>query len=522
MSEQKGTDTTFSTTGGVGSIRFTLGEISAAGLKLARLAEQLEPLGDRLRSEWEWLCEATQGSPACPYTALDNLRDTVWSCLRAQADTAELARKASAAARNYDEAEAHNASLSAKAAELRALGSGYQSWLLGPLAPVNLWADAWGSWQDAKAHGLRDATEKALNTGPAYGAGILGPGFGTFYLLTHLGLPDTVNSGVGPANFVRRTFDWTGLTKPGSLAVRAVPGAEWNATADKWRPGRAVSDPADGVPGTVDTTINGLLSGSKDAYGYPPGSIGVSRVDRGDGSRVWIVNLPGTEVWGDVDSENPWDLEGDLEGMTAAQKQMFTQQQIVIQELMKAALNAAGALAGEEVMITGHSGGGIHAAAAAADPAFLAKVNVKMLIIAGAPAKNLHVAPGVQVLDLQNEHDIVTAADYGPPPDTPRWVTVTSHRPGATDGADPLEIIRDAHDLDNYLNDARAMESSDDPAIQGARQKVGEILAPAFPGAAIKVTKFVFQGRDVNEPAPARTAAPPGKRQTNRETRDGR
>jgi len=522
MGEQEGSGTTLSTTGGVGSIRYTVGEISAAGMALARLAERLEPLVDRLRTEWEWLCAATQGAPAYPQTALDTLRTAVWSCMRAQGDTAQLARKAASAARNYDAAEAHNASVAAKGAGIQALAGGYQTWLWGPLAPVKFWADAWGSWQSAKSHGLRDATENLLNNGAAYGAGLLGPGSGAFYLLTHRGLPDTANAGVGPVNFMRKGFDWAGLTRPGRLAVRAVPAAEWNAAAGPWRPGHAVADQAGGVPGEVDATIKGLLEGSRDAYGYPPGSIGVDRVDRADGSRLWIVNLPGTEVWGEVDSENPWDFEGDLEGMTSAQSQMFAQQQVVIAELMKAALLAAGALASEEVLITGHSGGGIHAAAAAADPAFLAQVNVTMLIIAGAPVKNLHVPPGIKVVALENEHDIATAADYGPAPDSPDWVSVTSHRPGATEGRNPVEIIRDAHDLGNYLNDAQAMEHSDNPAIAGARQGVTEILLPAVPGGAVKVTKFVFQGRDVNDPVPAGAVNRPEKRPTNKQARGGR
>ncbi|WP_186759178.1 hypothetical protein [Arthrobacter alpinus] len=521
-------DTTFSITGGVGSIRYTMGEISAAGLKLARLAEQLEPLVDRLRSEWEWLCTATQqGAPGYPYGglnygAVDAVRAALWSCMRVQGDTAELARQTSNAARNYDEAEAHNAAVVAKTAQLQALGSGYQTWIWGPLAPVKLWVDAWHSWRGAKEQGLRDSTEKLLNNGPAYGAAALGPGIGSFYLLTHLGLVNTANSGVGAAAFVRGTFDWAGLAKPGRLAVQAIPRDQWYAPALPWQPDRAVAEPAEGVPGKVESTIKGLLEGSKAAYGYPPGSIGVDRVDRPDGSRVWIVNLPGTEVWNKVDSENPWDLEGDLEGMTAAQKEMFAQQHIVIQELMKAALHAVGALANEEVVITGHSGGGIHAVAAAADPAFLTKVNVKMLIIAGAPAKNLHVAPSIQVLGLENEHDIVTAADFGPAPDLPNWVSVTSHRPGATEGNDPVAIIREAHDLDNYLNDAKAVENSDDPAIRGIIQRVNELLVPAFHGAPVKVHKFVFQGRDVNTPVPARAVPPARKRPANKEAREWR
>ena len=57
-----------------------------------------------------------------------------------------------------------------------------------------------------------------------------------------------------------------------------------------------------------------------------------------------------------------------MEGMTAAHQEEFEQQEVLVQELIKESLAASGALPGEDVVLTGHSGGGIHAAAAAADP----------------------------------------------------------------------------------------------------------------------------------------------------------
>ncbi|MGO4384022.1 hypothetical protein [Specibacter sp. RAF43] len=503
---------TFTTTGGVGSIRYTLEEISAAGVKLGRLAQGLEPLVDRLQGEWSWLGSAPAGPAGYPFAALEAMRAGVWSCMRAQADTAALARKATRAATDYASAEAHNAAAAAQAARLGALGDGLQSWAWGSFAPLRLWGGAMAAWQNARKGGARDAAESILNNAPAYLAGLLGPGIGLSFLLTHLGYPDPANSGMVPAVMVRKAFDWSGLATPGRLDVRRVPPPNWSNQGEQWPRGHALPDPPDGgAPGVVEPTIKGALAGSQDAYGYPPGSIGVDRVDRPDGSRAWLVHLPGTEDWSAVDSANPFDLEGDLEGLTAAHAALFAQQQVVIQDLIKAALADAGALPGQDVLITGHSGGGIHAAAAAANPAFLATVNVRMLVIAGSPAKNLRVGPGIAVLDLENEHDLVTATDFGPPPASPTWVTVTSHRPGAADGADPLTLLKDAHELRNYLHDAAAMEGSDDPAIKGARDALRHFLG-ATAGAPVAVRRFVYQGRDVNDPQPGnpKPAARPG------------
>jgi len=495
--------TTFSITGGVGSIQYTLEEIADAGARLSRLGSELAPLVDRLRAEWSRLCDAGSDAASYPYAAIDALRAAVYAAMHSQAGTVELAGKASGAARNYAQAEAGNAARAAQQERLGALAAGFQVWAWGPLAPFKLASDTFGMRNAIQKHGWRDEMESVLNNGPAYLAGLAGPGAGIAYLLTHVGAPDPATAGVAPAFALRKFLDASGLTVPGQLQMRRVPTAEWDAAAP-WQPGRAVPAPADGQPATVQATPAGVLAGSRDAYGYPPGSIGVDRLDRPDGTHAWIVHLPGTEAWSPLDSGNPWDVEGDMEGMTAAEKAQFAQKKVLVQELIKSALADAGEVPGEDVMITGHSGGGIHAAAAAADPAFLADVNVKMIVIAGAPDKNQHVAAGIDVLDLENSNDIVTAADYGPSPATGKWVTATSHRPD--NGAGGLKTFADAHDLDNYLADARALEKVDDPAIRGSRDAINAFLAPTAAGVVVAVSRFVYQGRDVNNPPPNQTA----------------
>ncbi|WP_150117202.1 hypothetical protein [Arthrobacter sp. ERGS1:01] len=502
----EGPGTTFSVTGGVGSIQYTLEEIADAGARLARLGSELAPMVDRLRAEWSWLCDAGDGAATYPYAATDALRAALYAAMHAQAGTADLAAKASVAARNYARTEAGNSARAAQQARLGALENGFQVWAWGPLAPLKLGLDALGVRGAAGRHGWRDEAESLLNNGPAYLAGLAGPGAGIAYLLSHPGAPDPATAGAAPAVALRKFLDASGMTVPGQLELRRVPTAEWDTTAP-WQPGRAVSAPLGGEPATVEATPAGVLAGSRDAYGYPPGSIGVDRLDRPDGTRAWIVHLPGTESWWPLDGGNPWDVEGDMEGMTAGSKTAFAQKEVLIQQLIKSALADAGEVSGEDVMITGHSGGGIHAAAAAADPAFLADVNVKMIVIAGAPDKNQHVAAGIDVLDLENGNDIVPAADFGPSPATGTWVTATSHRPG--NGSEGLKAFGDAHDLDNYLADARALQTVDDPAIQGSRNAINAFLAPAA-GGVVAVSRFVYQGRDVNNPQSGRTGNKPG------------
>lgn len=508
MANHDETSTTFSIDGGAGSISYTLAEISEAGTNLGRVAQLMEPLADRLEGEWLWLCQVSLGTAPYPYAALDAMRAALWSFRRAQADTLELASKATQAGANYAATEARNAALSAQLGRLTALRDGLATWGLGSLAPWKVAFDAAGKVQHGNKHGMRDASEKFLNDGSAYVAGLLGPGMAVLYLLEQLRQQDGRNAGAAPAFALRKLFDSTGLTIPGRLEVRQVPVQEWRP--GKIPTGGGAASPILGESVDLEASIHGVLAGSSDAYGYPPGSISVVQILRPDGTIAWVVHLPGTEDWSTVDSSNPFDMEGNMEALTAAEHQRFEQEQIVVQELIRAALQAAGARPEQEVLITGHSGGGIHAAAAAASPVFLGDVNVTMVVIAGAPARNQHVLPGIAVLDLQNEHDIVTAADFGAPPAAANWVTVTSHRPGTIEGQAPGAVMVQAHSVTNYLQDAAVLDSSSDPSVVAIRERLGVFLGVGIgAGATIHGVKTVYQGRDVNN---SNNSAPQGTR----------
>ncbi|WP_425865078.1 hypothetical protein [Arthrobacter sp. TWP1-1] len=495
--------TTFTYLGGVGSISGTFADISAAAAELRQIAQLLDPLETRLCSEWTWLGDAAVGADVYPLTSLEAMRDAWWLSMSLHGSILKLAEKAGQAGTNYAEAEARNANAVAQAGRMTALGSGLNTWALGPLGALKLGSELLGLLttdkpKNDKESGLRDSMEKALNEGAAYTAGALGPGVAFAYLLSRIGKGADGSAGSRPAFGLRKAADGMGLARPGHLVVRQVSEQEWNpAKAKFYPPGHAITSA--GEPWSEVASIQAMLGGSQDAYRYPPGSIGVVRVDRPDGSHAWVVHLPGTEDWSTFDSPNPFDMEGNMEGMTAAHQEAFKQQEVLVQQLIKESLATSGAMPGEDVLLTGHSGGGIHAAAAAADPAFLADVNVKMIVIAGSPAKNTGVGEGISVLDLQNENDIVTAVDFGPPEPSNNWVTVTSHRPPNADDSGLGGVLAQAHSLENYIDDAAALDQSDDPAMVVSGEKLRTFLGVGVAGATVAGTKWVYQGRDVDD-----------------------
>lgn len=490
-------ETTFSHVGGFGSISYTLAEIAAAGAGITRAAQRMEPLLDRLQSERVWLGDAAQTVSDYPYGALESMQHALWVGRQAQIQAVDLAEKLAQAGESYAGAEARTAARTAQSGRLAALGNGLATWGWGPLAAVKLLVDATAWTSRAKDRGLRDGTEEVLNNGAAYAAGAAGPLVGMSYLISQMRAHDAGQAGIQPAMAARTFFDTTGLTRPGHLAMRAVPTQEWNTEARQWPPGHAGADPSTGEPVELKASISAVLAETQAAYSYPPGSIGIVGVIRPDGSPAWLVNLPGTEDWSVIDSTNPFDMEGNVEGLTAEHREAYKQQEVVVQDLIKASLAASGALPHDEVLITGHSGGGIHAAAAAADPLFLDEVNVRMIVIAGAPARNLDVAPNVSVLALENEDDIVTALDFGALAPTANWVTVTSHRPTVEASGDVGTLVKEAHSVENYVSDAVALDSRDIPAVLTSRQTLAAFLGVGV-GAMVQGRKFVYQGRDMN------------------------
>ncbi|MCU6481206.1 hypothetical protein QO003_002445 [Arthrobacter silviterrae] len=515
MGDNNGPDTTFTITGGPGRIQYTVSAIEATSRGISLVGQELHEIALTLEAESRWLASVSESlvatSPAGRYAspfhatpALDAITSARRSAGNAGESVEELARHAAAAAERYVATEGSVASMET-AKRMQALRDGSQAWAWGPLAPVVAGGQAWKTLHDGSRDGMRDKVEDMLNDGPAYLAGLLGPGVAVPYLLGHWNAKGREGNGVVPAIIARKLFDWAGADRPGHLVMHQVPSGEWGDEPESWGPpGRAMPDAYDGVAGEVAATFESMLAGSRGAYSYPPGSIVVLQLDRPDGTRAWIVHLPGTEDWSTPDSSNPWDLEGDLEAMTAEQRNLFVQKKILIQELIEGALADAGALPTDEVMMTGHSGGGIHAASAASDPAFLAKVNVTMVVMAGSPGANHRVAPGIDVLDIENDGDVVTAADYGPPPDTPNWVTVTTHRPGPQGG------VGGAHSVDKYVDDAGELDRSADPGIGRLRDKLNLFLMPGLPGGPVKVRKLVYQGTDVDDPRPKPPPPPPG------------
>jgi pimeloyl-ACP methyl ester carboxylesterase len=143
----------------------------------------------------------------------------------------------------------------------------------------------------------------------------------------------------------------------------------------------------------------------------------------------------------------------------------------------------AGVRPDDDVVLVGHSEGGMVAVNAATHFAGSGEFHVGHVITAGAPAGLLmdRVPATVQVLALENAGDVVTHLDGRPNPDRANVTTVTLHR-------DRGDVGRN-HDLaDSYLLGADDVVASPDPSVQAYLRG----LAPFFGAGTVHTERYLI------------------------------
>lgn len=161
----------------------------------------------------------------------------------------------------------------------------------------------------------------------------------------------------------------------------------------------------------------------------PHSTIALEKIVRDDGQATWVVTIPGTQLgrWGTPFSmTSNYDYVAAEEGAEAAAAADSA-------VLVLAALEDAGVSAEDEVVLVGHSQGGMVAAAVAAATAGSAaatagsppRYRVTHVVTAGAPVGGLPLPPSVLGTHVENRQEGVSSLDGRPNPGGARQVTVT-------------------------------------------------------------------------------------------------
>lgn len=205
----------------------------------------------------------------------------------------------------------------------------------------------------------------------------------------------------------------------------------------------------------------------------------VTGLPQPDGSWAWVVDIPGTQTFNPRAGDNPWDLTSTV--LLSAERQTLTTRAVT--RALADAQYRAGATGRGRVMLTGHSQGGVTAAALAASPEFRERHEVTHVVTSGAPIANLAVPEDISVLSLEHSEDLVPGLEGRENPDRETWVTVRRDVAGALG---PEEGATRAHHVSHYAETARLVDASDDPSLAAWRHGASDYLSGAGGEAIVR------------------------------------
>jgi len=223
--------------------------------------------------------------------------------------------------------------------------------------------------------------------------------------------------------------------------------------------------------------VTGLAYRDDDATADRQGDIDVRVVTGADGSRSYIVDIPGTKDW----HLAPGQHDGPLNDIGTNLHAMGGESTAYEQGIGEA-LRRAGAGAGDPVMLVGHSQGGIVATDAANHFVVHGQFNVTHVVTFGAPVGRLDVPDSVAMLSVENNNDIVAHLDAADNPDTPNRTTVSFD--------DDHGRVGENHSLDvSYAPAARALDASTDASVVAFRDSASAFLGDE-PGRAVSTYAY--------------------------------
>lgn len=179
-----------------------------------------------------------------------------------------------------------------------------------------------------------------------------------------------------------------------------------------------------------------LMNFESEAYNKPEGEgakprVVITKVLGPDGVERWIVNIPGTEPSRIL---GPTGADSDIATMASATN---ASEQSELSRAIVEAMDRAGVDdSGLDVMLSGHSLGGMVAADIASDPDLVDKFHIKAITTQGSPIAHYPVDSGVEVLAFEHNQDPVPQTDGADNPDRPNWTTVAVDNPSRS--YDPL------------------------------------------------------------------------------------
>jgi hypothetical protein len=180
----------------------------------------------------------------------------------------------------------------------------------------------------------------------------------------------------------------------------------------------------------------------------------------------FIAYLPGTQAWNPIGLKNPIDFTSNLQAMKGSG---LAASERGVQSALAEATKSAGAGASANILLVGHSQGGLIAAnIAAKDP------RVKGLVTFGAPISQVAEQIKVPTVAIQHKNDIVPKLGLKANPMLENMVTVER----VLRISEPLAAVLEAHEMSNYTKTAEMADKSQEIGLKRVREQVLERFLP--------------------------------------------
>lgn len=220
-------------------------------------------------------------------------------------------------------------------------------------------------------------------------------------------------------------------------------------------------------------------SSPNSASGLDYATIAIQRYRKSDGANAWLVTIPGTD--GQPDSPFGW-----LQNVEAMSADPDQRRQADSVRLVREAMDRSGIAVDDEVVLVGHSQGGIVAAAIASDEQ--ERYSIAHVLTAGSPIANHPIPEHTWVTSIEMEDELVAELDGSSNPQTEGWLTIRGavhEQDGMSIPATPFEASpvtdvgddrRISHGLQFHQAAYRNAEGLGSPAVQRHERHFEDVL----------------------------------------------
>jgi hypothetical protein len=249
---------------------------------------------------------------------------------------------------------------------------------------------------------------------------------------------------------IHRRFELTFVPELAALVANLATQTGWSL--DRNVSANLVSEARSHKPDSITKMLDRLwVLSSKEVP-----TIGIDLFDNPSGNKTAVVYIPGTQSLGFGDGANPLDMASNIQAMGAAGS-------AASEKAVLLAIKQAGIESSDEVILVGHSQGGMVAGNIAANPAGFIAAG---LVSFGAPLAQLRnlKAP---VMAIEHTNDPVPNLSGKANPLRKNWVSVQRVSSKAESNA-----VLFSHSLKSYKNTSVLIDASADVGIKNIRSEI--------------------------------------------------